>query len=264
MHEIFKKLYRDTLFSEGAAILPNLETLPGTYPKEYPDAAFHPLPENPEPHWVETDIRQLLLNRRSRHAVRGQPIDRATLSALLRYSAGVTGYMRAYGYRNYPLRAFPSAGGLQATELYLGVSDAGTDFLPPGVYHYNAVRHGLESLGGEEAWEKMWRALLVVQIWLREPPPLMMVLTLDHARLHRKYDHHAARLSLADPGFLGENVYLVGEALGLAVTVMCGFHERQMMDLMQLDLDGGEFPILALTVGRRLPPTHGLDESGRE
>lgn len=249
--DLFKKFYFSTMFSGSTVSLPDLDKLPGTYPKEYLDKECVVLSGSPKIELVKSNIIEILESRRSRREYASDPIGLDTISALLLYSAGITGYMRAYGYRNYPLRAFPSAGGLQATELYVGASKGGVDFLEAGVYHYNPVRHCLEKLGDEIALEKVKESLLSVQSWLRSAPPLIVILALDYARLNRKYGDHAARLAFADPGFLGENIYLVGEALGLSVTAMCGFDEYLMCEGLRLNLDDGEYPILAFTIGKQ-------------
>ena len=177
MNDLFKRLYFETLFARSSELLPNPEALYGIYPKEYPDAELYDLNPEPAPQWVEVDIRQILKNRRSRRAWSNQPLERDILSALLLYSAGITGYMPAYGYPRYPLRAFPSAGGLQATELYLGIREGGTDFAPVGVYHYNAIRHGLEKIGADHAYESMYQAVRAMQtVWLQAPPLLLLCL----------------------------------------------------------------------------------------
>lgn len=253
MTDPFDQLYRETMFSGGASEIVDLDTLWGTFPKECPDSDFLELTEQPKLDFVERDILRVLRNRRSRRNYSSRPLEADLVAGLLLYAVGVGGYAESYGFRRFPLRMFPSAGGLQATETYVSVDSEAITGVPSGVYHYNAVRHGLERVGGVGAERHVLEALKLAQVWLgANAPPVVLVLTIAYERLKRKYGRRAARLAAADPGFVGENIYLVGEALGLAVTAFAGFDERIMAETLSVELDGGEYPFLAFGIGHRM------------
>ena len=252
MSDPFEQLYRETMFAAGAGEVVDLGTLWGTFPKECPNCDFIPLNQRPELPVAEKDVLAVLKARRSRRNYSRRPLAADLVSGLLLYSAGVSGYSDSYGFRRFPLRTFPSAGGLQSTETYVSLDPEGVVDLEGGVYHYNAIRHGLERVGVSGDGCRVVQALRRAQVWLGPgAPPVVVVLTVAYDRLKRKYGRRAARLAAAEPGFLGENIYLVGEALGLAVTAFVGFDERIMAEELSIDHDGGEYPILAFGIGHR-------------
>ncbi len=252
MTDPFDRLYRETMFSGGAGETVDLSTLWGTFPKECPDCDFLQLAERPELDVMERDILAVMRSRRSRRNYSSRPLEADLLAGLLLYAAGVSGYSESYGFRRFPLRTFPSAGGLQATETYVSLDSEAVTGVEGGVYHYNAMRNGLERVGGAGDARRVVEALRRAQVWLGNGgPPVVLVLTVAYERLKRKYGRRAARLAAADPGFVGENIYLVGEALGLAVTAFVGFDERIMAEKLAVDVDGGEYPILAFGIGHR-------------
>ena len=92
-------------------------------------------------------VSEVLRRRRSRRDYDGQAIEITQLSALLGYACGVSGVVEAYGYDRFPLRNFPSHGGLQSPEVYVTVS--AVDGCEGGLYHYHALDHSLERMGAE-------------------------------------------------------------------------------------------------------------------
>ncbi|SEG26818.1 SagB/ThcOx family dehydrogenase [Marinobacterium lutimaris] len=70
-----------------------------------------------------------------------QPLTLESLSAFLRYAAGLTAW-KVFGPDRWSLRANPSSGNLHPGELYL-LLPAGSNW-PAGVYHYDVLSHCLE------------------------------------------------------------------------------------------------------------------------
>lgn len=87
---------------------------------------------------------EVIANRRSRRDFSSAPLELDELSALLRWSYGITGETRIPGGGIQYFRAAPSAGGLYPAEIYLGVrSVRGLD---PGLYHYEVTENSLALL----------------------------------------------------------------------------------------------------------------------
>src|SRR5689334_5874543 len=94
--------------------------------------------------WPPLD--RVLYQRRSASALSTAMLSRRTLSRLLRFAHGVNAD-RARG-------PTPSAGGLQALELYVVAFE--TSWLPAGLYHYDRAEHHLSQIA-QGSSRAIWR-----------------------------------------------------------------------------------------------------------
>lgn len=243
----FRTFYNATRLRGGVA--PSHEHLVDLWPKEYGDAPKVELP-NGKPE-KQVSLWDALLKRRSRRDWDAVGLRATEVGALCEWSAGVTGHVEAYGYARYPLRAFPSAGGLQSTEMYLTWGDKGVKGVEGGVFHYQAVQHSLERVGSVAGRQDALRSLRSRQPWINTVPPVLVVLTVAYGRMARKYGESAGRLAAMEVGWLGQNLYLVGEALGLAVCAIHGIDEEAIARMIGLTIEREEeYPMLVMGVGR--------------
>jgi SagB-type dehydrogenase family enzyme len=67
-------------------------------------------------------------------------------------------------------------------------------------------------------------------------------------RLRWKYGERAYRYMCMDIGYLGQSLYLVGEALGLGVCAIAGFMDDAIEQFLGVD-GRDEIPLLLTTVG---------------
>ncbi len=135
------------------------------------------------------------------------------LSRILRLSHGI----QAERFRG----PVPSAGGLQALELYLVNWVAG--WLPDGLYHYDRAGHFLAQLaaGAErEPWEAIVPSLPLVA-----GGALLWVLVGDSARVEAKYGARGLRFLVLEAGHLMQNLCLLSTAVGMATAPLGGFFE---------------------------------------
>jgi SagB-type dehydrogenase family enzyme len=147
---------------------------------------------------------------------------RKVLSRLLAVAHGVTG-----PDSRGPV---PSAGGLQALELYLAVLEAG--WLPHGLYHYDRAGHHLSQLAAGTA-----RADLrphVPSLDLVEGGALLWLVVGDGARVRAKYGARGLRFLLLEAGHLMQNLCLASASLGLATVPLGGFFEAELARLLAL------------------------------
>lgn len=78
----------------------------------------------------------------------------------------------------------------------------------------------------------------------------VLVLTGVYERLRWKYGERSYRFVCLDAGFVGQNIYLVAEALGLGTCAVSGF-AQDVVETM-LGVDGrSEIALALLTVGTR-------------
>ncbi len=118
----------------------------------------------------------------------------------------------------------PSAGGLQALELYLVALTP--SWLPPGLYHYDRAAHQLAQLapGADRAgWEERVPALNLVS-----GGALLWVLVGDGARVEGKYGERGYRFLLLEAGHLLQNLCLLSASLGLATVPLGGYLESEV------------------------------------
>ncbi len=209
--------------------------------KSYPDAPRFQLPAATGAPLSVTDA---ITRRRSRRDYVDRPLTSDQLSTLLHFGVGTSGYGAGYGYRRWPLRTFPSSGGLQVPEVYVAIRDV-TD-IEPGLYHYQSVDHALELLtrGGHDT---ILAAIGIGQPYIATAAAVFAI-TGYYARANWKYGARAFRYMCMDVGFAGENLYLVAEALGLGVCAVAGFIDDALERLLGVD-PHDEIPMLLLTVG---------------
>ncbi len=198
--------WRDVLLdaeASGAA-------LPGA-PRSYPGYPRWPL-DRVRPR-LFASLDRLLAQRRCVRDLGTDVPSRLILSRLLQTSHGITG----------PLSAgpVPSAGGLQALELYLVVFEPG--WLSAGLYHYDRVGHHLSQIAAGAAREDWGRR--VPSLGLVRGGSLLWVLVGDGGRVGRKYGKRAARFLLQEAGHLMQNLCLLSASLGLVTVPMGGYFE---------------------------------------
>jgi SagB-type dehydrogenase family enzyme len=146
---------------------------------------------------------------------RRQP-SRKRLAQLLMRAHGVTA-----GQGRGPV---PSAGSLQALELYLATLAPG--WLPAGVYHYDRGGHHLSQVavgGAREGWRGDVPSLDLVA-----GGSLLWLLVGDGARVRGKYGGRGLRFLLLEAGHLMQNLCLAGASLGLMTVPLGGYFEHAL------------------------------------
>lgn len=183
-----------------------------TEPRSYPGYPRWSLPRMRPRVWPPLD--RLLVQRRCGQRLGTTLPPQRILSRLLQFSHGVSAN-RARG-------PVPSAGGLQALELYLAVFADG--WLPAGTYHYDRRGHALAQVSPAEertAWQE-----IVPSLHLVEGGALLWVLVGDGARVAPKYAERGYRFLLLEAGHLMQNLCLLSASLRLCTVPLGGFLER--------------------------------------
>lgn len=198
----------------------------------------------PDPEPLALGVGDALERRRSRREYADRPIPARRLASLLHFGAGVTGSTSGYGYSRLPLRSFPSSGGLGVPEVYASVQSV--DGIPVGLYHYAPIEGALELVrpGNHGSYLRM---ACLGQPYL-ESAAVVVLVTGCFDRLRWKYGERAYRYMCMDIGYLGQNLYLVGEALGLGVCAIAGFMDDAIERFLGVH-STGEIPLLLTTVG---------------
>jgi SagB-type dehydrogenase family enzyme len=118
----------------------------------------------------------------------------------------------------------PSAGSLQALELYL--APLGPGWLPPGAYHYDRRGHWLSQVavtGDRPHWLAMVPSLDLV-----EGGALLWILIGDGARAQGKYQERGLRFLLLEAGHLMQNLCLACASVRLVTVPLGGYYEGSL------------------------------------
>lgn len=205
--------FRDAILS---ASLESPDSAPRTYPG-YPRVALDAVPPRL---WPSLD--KGLLKRRCARELSARLPGRRTLSRILKFSHGVSS--------RDGRGPVPSAGGLQALELYLAVLEEG--WLERGLYHYDRTGHHLSriSAGATRAdWESKIPSLLQTR-----GGSLLWILASDYERVSAKYGERGYRFLLLEAGHLMQNLCVLSASLGLSTVPMGGSFEDEVARAFKL------------------------------
>lgn len=142
-------------------------------------------------------------------------------------------------------RAQASGGARFPIEVYAWVLH-GDERIKPGLYHYNVLEHALDILWEKKFSDEEVRDCFVFD-WIQEVN-IVFFMTAVFQRTQMKYGERGYRYILIEAGHIGQNMYLVAEALGLKCCALGGTHDEKIERL--LDIDGTtESLVYAVAVG---------------
>ena len=217
--------------------------------RSYPGYPRWPL-ERVRPRRWGAGLEAVLAARRCHAVLDPSMPDRRVLSRLLQSAHAITG--------DRDRGPTPSAGGLQALELYLVHWSA--SWLPPGAYHYDRAGHHLSRIvegADRPAWEELVPSLRAVV-----DGPMLWVLVGDVARVAAKYGGRAGRFLLLEAGHLMQDLCLLSASLGLCTVPLGGAFERQIARRLVLPATDAVLYVGACGRPRRRRPT-GIEGPAR-
>jgi SagB-type dehydrogenase family enzyme len=206
---------------------------PGT-PRRYPGYPRHSLPRPRARLWPSLD--RVLARRRSAVHLGSNLPGPTILGRLLFLAHGITGEQGR--------GPTPSAGGLQALELYLAVLSPG--WLPVAVYHYDRTGHFLSRL------TETTRAdlePLIPSLPLIAGGALLWIIVGDGARVMVKYGERGLRFLLLEAGHLMQSLCLSSASLKQVTVPLGGYFEADLARRLSL-LPTDEVLYLGLCGGR--------------
>jgi SagB-type dehydrogenase family enzyme len=169
----------------------------------------------------------VILERKSTRKFKIEPLSLEELGLMLFAMSGLTRIFPQFAFRTTP-----SAGGLYPIEIYPIILNV--KGLDQGVYHYNIKEHALELLKlGNYAIEITKGCLDQTMI---PNSNVAFILTAVIERSKWKYLQRCYRYIYLDAGHIGQNFYLVAEALGLGACTIGAIYDDELNHL--LDIDG--------------------------
>ncbi len=140
----------------------------------------------------------------------------------------------------------PSAGSRHPIELYAILN--GVDGISDGIYHYDNENHLLETISEWPTDKKELEGALGEDNPLMSAP-MIIVMSAIHHRSSWKYGPRAYRFIHLDAGHIGQNIYLIGEAMGLGVCAFGGWKD-ELEKLIKVD-GIKEFVVYVVALGKK-------------
>jgi len=185
----------------------------------------------PPPELPDLSFTTVVYRRRSGREFAHDEVALRELATVLHAAYGVTHLARLPdGRTGQPLRAVPSGGALYPLEVYVLAQRIGS--APPGLYHYDPLRHVLEQLPLRHDPDV---SALTAYPELVLPAAAVVLVTAMFWRTRFKYALRGYRFALLEAGHLGQNLLLAAAALGLAAVPVGGVYDRRVEDLLGVD-----------------------------
>ena len=156
-----------------------------------------------------------------------------------------------------PFRTVPSGGALYPLEIY--VHTARCESLEAGIWHYNPTERVLRQVVSGDLSQKIGQAMLFPNV----PSDASMVIfvTAIFERSVFKYGERGYRFVLLEAGHVAQNINLAATALGLGVTNIGGYFDREIDRLVGLD-GLRQSTVYMIAVGRLIDATTPLRTDG--
>lgn len=195
---------------------------------------------------ISFDLFEAIQKRSSKRELRGDKISKRDLSILLKYSCGNT--FKKEDESDKWHRAQPSGGGRFPIEVY-GLLTRPEESLKPGLFHYNVKNHQLDMLLEKEFFKEELDNIASYEFV--KDASLIIFMTAVFARSQAKYGDRGYRFILQESGHIGQNIYLICEALGLKCCSLGGFRISDEEIEKILDIDGTtESLVYTIVVGK--------------
>jgi len=185
---------------------------------------------------------EVLVKRHSVRQFSSQPLLLTELSLLLFGMEGLTRVSSQFAYR-----ITPSAGGLYPIEIYPVLNNV--EDLQNGLYHYNIPEHSLEFLKEGDLRKEVAEGCLGQNMAYKSAVNFIWTAMIERSKW--KYLQRCYRYIYLDCGHIGQNLYLVAEALGLGACTIGAIFDDELNEI--LDINGiNETAIYVGVVGKKI------------
>lgn len=246
--------HRGTIHPNGRLFDPAHRWDPGHRPrfrKDYPGAdAF----ELPSPH-REIGVAIWEALEWTGDKANSRELTLRELSTLLHYSNGITKRIKRPSWdRRIPFRACACTGALYHIEIYVLTGEMGQ--LPAGVYYYDPEPHALMKVRDRD--HRSWLGEAAGNDGVVAGAQAALVFTDVYWRNAIKYQAREYRHAWWDLGTMLANTLAVASALKQRTTVVLGFLEAEVGELLGIQADP-EYPLALMPLGARSGPISSGD-----
>ncbi|EPH44213.1 SagB family peptide dehydrogenase [Streptomyces aurantiacus] len=205
----------------------------------------HPLPDVGATRSLP--LEEAITRRRSRRRFGLSELTMDELSALLHYSAGVTGWATTTDGGSVPLRAAPSGGALYPLDVYAYARRVSG--LPRGLYRYDPLAHALVGTGRPaDAGEAL--SAHSAHGGVLDDAAVVVLLAASFRRVQAKYLERGYRIALMEAGHIAQNLQLVAAARQLRACGVTGFVDDIVNGVLGVAPRGESQALYLLAVGR--------------
>ena len=202
----------------------DLSIKPNTY-KTYPDAVKRI--KLLDPKFVEsTQFWNVIKNRHSTRKFTREPLSSMDFSLLL---FGMSGINRTFP--QFSFRTVPSAGGLFPIEIYPVVNNVMD--IHEGLYHYDIQNHSIELLKEGDFRGIVAEGCLDQKMANNSAVNFIWTAVIDRSRW--KYLQRSYRYIYLDAGHIGQNFYMVAEALNLGACTIGAIYDDELNSFLGID-----------------------------
>ncbi|MCD6467091.1 MAG: SagB/ThcOx family dehydrogenase [Methanomicrobia archaeon] len=188
----------------------------------------------PAPHFEDRmNIEEALYGRRSIRKFLETPIEINEVSKILWAAMGKSQFRRTV----------PSAGARYPLELYVLIGNV--KGINTGFYYYDWLEHSLEFIDKEDLREKLCHASLNQDFILKAP--IDIIIAADFERTITRYGERGTRYVYMEAGHVGQNIYLVCEALNLGTVAVGAFRDEEVKEVLNIVLD----PLYIMPIGHK-------------
>ncbi len=181
----------------------------------------------PEPNFDPAiEFWSVIKNRHSTRKFSTEPMSMMDLSLFL---FGMSGLNRIFP--QYAFRTVPSAGGLYPIEIYPAINNV--QGLERGLYHYDIQEHSLSLLKEGDFRDKVAKMCLDQNIAFTSA--INFIWTAMIGRSQWKYLQRCYRYIYLDAGHVGQNLYLIAEALGLGACTIGALYDDELNQFLEID-----------------------------
>jgi SagB-type dehydrogenase family enzyme len=192
------------------------------------------------------NLFEAIKKRESRRDMSGSCLSLKEISIILEYGCGITRRAENGNGR----RAYPSAGARYPLETYVLVIGEGDDNgIKKGLYHYDLLNHQLDILPA--FFNEVNKIESLASYEFVQKSSILVFFSAVFERTQMKYGQRGYRFILQESGHIGQNIYLICEALGLKCCSLGGFRISDKEIEKLLDIDGvTESVVYAMAIGK--------------
>lgn len=190
----------------------------------------------PPPPGAEMSVHQAITERRSRRSFSEGSLSIEQVSEILYATTGITD-------KSGRLRSAPSAGATYPIDTYILVRDVAG--IEKGIYRYILGKHALELVKKGDFAGKLAEAGLGQSSLAKAQITIALFGVFE--RTTGRYGKRGEQYVHNEIGHIGQNIYLIAEALGLSTVAIGAFHENKVSAIFGVD----GIPLYLMPVGLR-------------
>jgi SagB-type dehydrogenase family enzyme len=186
----------------------------------------------------KVSVEKAIKDRRTIRNFKDRILFLAHLSQLLWAAQGITDTAESK-------RAAPSGGALYPLDIYIVIGENGVEKIDAGVYHYLPKEHSISLISKGDRRKEISLASLS-QMWMAKAP-IIFIITAEYKRITGKYGERGIRYALIEVGYVGQNLFLQAEGLGLGAGIVGAFNDLEVSRVV--GLPPKHEPLLLMPVG---------------